>query len=51
MRQTIADPNSNEEPEWKIYDPFDVTIKYECYDDALTLTGSTTPNDIAMREY
>ena len=35
MRQTIADDNSNED-EWKIYDYFDVTLKYECDDDALT---------------
>ena len=47
MRQTVADPNSNEE-EWKIYDYFDVELKYECDDDVLSLTG---PTDISTQEY
>ena len=39
MRQTIADDNSNED-EWKIYDYFDVTLKYQCDDDVLSLTAA-----------
>jgi hypothetical protein len=40
MRQTVEDQNSNES-ESKIYDYFDVTLKYECDDDVLSLTGPT----------
>ena len=47
MRQTVEDPNSNES-ESKIFDNFDVTLKYECDDDVLTLTG---PGDIPTQEY
>ena len=52
MRQTVADPESNEE-EWKIYDNFDITLKYECDDDILTLGTSSpySPTDIPFQEY
>ena len=36
MRQTVSDPASGEEDNM-VSDEFDVTIKYECYDDVLTL--------------
>ena len=40
MRQTVEDLNSGE-LESKIVDEFDVTLKYECDDDVLSLTGPT----------
>jgi hypothetical protein len=36
MRQTVSDPASGEEDNM-VSDEFDVTLKYECYDDVLTL--------------
>ena len=45
MRQTVADDNSDED-EWKIYDYFEVTLKYECDDDVLSLSS-----DIGYQEY
>ena len=36
MRQTVSDPASGEEDNMVI-DDFDITIKYECYDDVLSL--------------
>ena len=36
MRQTVSDPNSGEEDNM-VMDDFDITIKYQCYDDVLTL--------------
>ena len=47
MRHSVEDQNSNTDSKI-IYDYFDVTLKYQCDDDILSLTG---PTDIAMREY
>ena len=44
MRQTVSDPNSGEENNIVI-DTFDVTLKYECDDDVLTLTVPTPSSD------
>ena len=50
MRQSISDPASNED-ENIIYDYFDITLKYECDDDVLSLSGPTASNDIGFQEY
>ena len=47
MRQTAEDQNSDEE-DAKIYDYFEVTLKYECDDDVLSLNN---PSDIGFQEY
>ena len=50
MRQTAEDQNSDEE-DAKIYDYFEVTLKYECDDDILSLSGPTAQNDYGFQEY
>ena len=45
MRQSVTDENSNEDSN-QLYDYFEVTLKYQCDDDVLSLT-----HDIGFLEY